>query len=60
MSEEIAVHHSGNVGLTESAGGQQVRQALQIVNGIQILRRLFGAKASVQIRAESDVKAVSS
>src|SRR5207247_5894482 len=48
-AEPVAVHDRRDVQLAVTAGAQQVRQALQVDDGIQVAGALLGAVIAVQV-----------
>ena len=57
-ADPITVHDAGDVLLAIAPFFQQTRDFLQVGYGVQVARGLFGAVASVQIRADGGVQRI--
>src|SRR3954453_15084386 len=58
-AEPVAVKDVGDVRIAVAAGGENGREFLNVGDGIDFERRLFGAEAAVEIRAHGGVVGIS-
>src|SRR3954471_23059126 len=56
--DEVAVGNAGDVAVAVSAGFQQIRNACEVRDGLDVGRRLFASECAVEIRADAAVASI--